>query len=92
MTERGASNSCVFCGQPFEPGQDRVGRGASVAHPGCADRALADDEHWDQIADQVGEPGDQPAERRASAPAGKSGCLALAALALMLAGLLMAFS
>jgi hypothetical protein len=93
MDERRSSGACVFCGRPLEPHQERTGRGESTAHAECADRALADDAHWDRIAAQTGDRGEAPSEAPADEPAQtqarKSGCLAVASMALMLASLLL---
>lgn len=89
MTERGTSPGCVFCGRPVEPRQEAVGRGSSTAHAECADRALADDAHWDRIADQFGDrdapSAEEQPDKRASTTAGRSGCLSVAAIGLLLA-------
>lgn len=47
-------SACVFCGEPIEPGQAKVGRPPMAAHATCADEALADDAHWDAIAEHEG--------------------------------------
>jgi hypothetical protein len=91
MHQRGSSPTCVFCGRPVEEGQLTTGRGDSLAHADCADRALADDAHWDRIADQVGERRQEPNEQPAGAR--KSGCLTLVlplAVALLAVALLVA--
>lgn len=77
--------SCVFCGQPIDPGQEAAGRAPMAAHASCADAALADDAHWDAIsqADDRNSPdGDagQPATRSA-------GCLAAALAAVVVLAL-----
>jgi hypothetical protein len=70
---------CVFCGQPIGADEERTGRGATAAHASCADRALADDAHWDAIALASGA-GDDATER----PASRSrGCLAVIAIVLV---------
>ena len=81
MTDR-----CVFCGQPIGPGEERTGRGAATAHAACADRALADDAHWDEIAEASGADDASP-----SGPAPRSrGCLAIIAVVLVVALILAA--
>lgn len=60
-----------------------------MAHIACADRALADDAHWDRIAEQSGE-AEPEAEDEAPRPVpaartGRAGCVVLAALAALLA-------
>lgn len=75
MTER-----CVFCGHPITADEPRAGRGQAAAHARCADRALADDAHWDAIAESSAE---GHAEER-SAPR-RGGCLAIVAITLIVA-------
>jgi hypothetical protein len=78
MTDR-----CVFCGNPIEADAERAGRGTAAAHAACADRALADDAHWDAIAEASGVD-----EARGPAPRARGCLLALAilvAVALVLA-------
>jgi len=77
-------HACVFCGQPILHDDEVVGRGDGVAHVACADRALADDAHWDRIAEQSGE-AEPEAEDEARRPApaattGRTGCVVLVAL------------
>jgi len=78
--------ACVFCGRPILEGEETVGRGQGVAHAVCADRALTDDAHWDQIAAQSGESesaADQNQKPSAPAPtSGRTGCMLLAAASL----------
>lgn len=86
---------CVFCGLAIGADDETVGRGSATAHAACADSALADDLHWDRIAEQSGETGAaaDKAETGSSrgAPAGRAGCLALSLLLIALAvGLLAA--
>lgn len=71
MTDR-----CVFCGQPIGPDDERTGRGATAAHAACADRALADDAHWDEIAEASGADDAQ----QSGAAARSRGCLAVIAV------------
>ncbi|MEO8510701.1 MAG: hypothetical protein ABI534_05610 [Chloroflexota bacterium] len=75
MTDR-----CVFCGDPIGADAERTGRGAMAAHAACADRALADDAHWDAIAgaSEV-EDDERPAAPRAR------GCLLVIALLVVVA-------
>ena len=81
MTDR-----CVFCGQPIGPDDERTGRGATAAHAACADRALADDAHWDEIAEASGADDASPA-----GPSPRSrGCLAIIAVVLVVALILAA--
>jgi hypothetical protein len=73
---------CVFCGQPITAGQPMTGRSPIAAHASCADAALADDRHWDAVADGAGDepgtPADAPgAEGAGRATGTRSGCLAL---------------
>jgi hypothetical protein len=73
---------CIFCGEPIGPGEETAGR--LPAHAACADAALADDAHWDAIhaaggGEDVGE-----AEEASPVPAGRSGCLTLGALLLVI--------
>ena len=50
--------TCVFCGAPILPDQESSGRPPIASHAACADAALADDAHWDAVADAAGaEPG-----------------------------------
>lgn len=70
MTDR-----CVFCGNPIEADEERAGRGAAAAHAACADRALADDAHWDAIAEASG-----VEDEREAAPRARGCLLALAIL------------
>lgn len=51
------SDTCVFCGRPIEPGEERSGRPPHAAHAACADAALASDAHWDAIASASGDSG-----------------------------------
>lgn len=69
-------SACVFCGEPIEPDQPSVARPPMAAHAACADAALADDAHWDAIAEREGEAEPGTADRR-----GRAGCLALAVAA-----------
>ena len=80
MTER-----CVFCNEPIGPDDERTGRGETAAHSACADRALADDAHWDAIADAS--PPEEPAT-----PARAGGCFAIVALVLVVAVVIAAAS
>lgn len=80
---------CVFCGLAIGADEETVGRGSATAHASCADSALADDVHWDHIAEQSGET-DAAADEgdgRASdaAPTGRAGCLALSLLPIAIA-------
>lgn len=80
----GADQVCVFCGRPILGSDEVSGRGEAVAHSSCADRALADDAHWDRIAEQSGEPA-EPSEPMGAdggrgAPRGRAGCVIMAAL------------
>ena len=77
--------TCVFCGRPIEAGEEAAGRPPMAAHASCADAALADDQHWEAIADGTPEPSESPApEPSTGGRAG--GCLVLvvATLATML--------
>jgi hypothetical protein len=75
MTDR-----CVFCGNPIGPDEARTGRGASAAHAACADDALGDDAHWDEIARASG------VDETPAAPSGRSrGCLTVVAIVLIVA-------
>ena len=73
--------ACVFCGQPIGPGEETAGRAPMAAHAACADAALADDAHWEQISAAGGENDQEPAVRPATRSAG---CLAVGLLALAL--------
>jgi hypothetical protein len=76
MTDR-----CVFCGNPIGPDEARTGRESSAAHAACADRALGDVEHWDEIARAAGiddEPAGEPSRR-------SRGCLMVVAVVLIAA-------
>jgi hypothetical protein len=77
MTDR-----CVFCGEPIGADADRTGRGATAAHAACADRALADDAHWDAIAEAGAV--DQEPDERDEAPRAR-GCLLAIALLVVVA-------
>jgi hypothetical protein len=73
-------DTCVFCGRPIEPDQERSGRPPHAAHAACADAALASDAHWDAIASASGDtapaeppPEEAPAQERRAGP----GCLVL---------------
>lgn len=79
MTDR-----CVFCGNPIGPDAERTGRGEAAAHASCADHALADDAHWDAIADASGVDEAPDAAPRAR------GCLLLVALILVVSVVLAA--
>ena len=79
MTDR-----CVFCGNAIETDAERTGRGAMAAHAACADRALADDAHWDALAGASEVEEEEPAERQAAPPAAR-GCLLLVALLVVVA-------
>ena len=70
---------CVFCGQPIGPDEERTGRGPTAAHASCADRALADDAHWDAVAEASGA-SDESTERGTSRG---RGCLAVIAVLLV---------
>lgn len=56
-----AMNACVFCERPITADTPSVGRPPIAAHATCADAALADDRHWDEIATGTPEP-DEPAD------------------------------
>ena len=79
MTDR-----CVFCGNPIEADAERTGRGAMAAHAACADRALADDAHWDAIAGASEVQGEETDEREAP-PRTARGCLLAVALLVVVA-------
>jgi hypothetical protein len=73
-------STCVFCDRPITPDAPSVGRPPIAAHATCADAALADDRHWDEIA--TGAP--EPEEEAATPPPGRTGgCLAGSALVLV---------
>lgn len=74
---------CVFCGLAIGADDETVGRGSATAHAACADSALADDLHWDRIAEQSGETGvprEPDGRRSGAAPTGRAGCLTLTLL------------
>jgi hypothetical protein len=73
--------TCVFCERPIAANTPSVGRRPIAAHAACADAALADDRHWDEIA--TGTP-EAEAPSEAAVPAGRTGgCLAASVLALL---------
>lgn len=79
---------CVFCGQAIGADEETVGRGPATAHAACADSALADDLHWDRIAEQSGETdaaADEAEGRRSDAAPTGGGCLAVTLLPLAVA-------
>lgn len=82
--------TCVFCGKPIEAGDERAGRPPMAAHAACADAALADDIHWDEVAARSGDvgAGEDQAESSEAQPApagrrGRAGCLTLVLAALL---------
>jgi hypothetical protein len=76
--------TCVFCGAAIGPDEPTSGRPPMAAHAACADAALADDRHWDAVAGASPQP-DEDAAPEAGPPdaKGRSGCLAVAAIALL---------
>jgi hypothetical protein len=80
--------TCVFCGRAIEPGEEVAGRAPMAAHASCADAALADDRHWDAIADRSPEEAESPAPPTPESPTSRraGGCLVLV-LAGLAAGL-----
>jgi hypothetical protein len=73
--------TCVFCERPITPDAPSVGRPPIAAHAACADAALADDRHWDEIATGAPEPEESPDPT--VPPTRTAGCLAVAALVLL---------
>ena len=74
--------TCVFCERPITADTPSVGRPPIAAHAACADAALADDRHWDEIATGTPEP-EEPSDAAAPPAARSGGCLAVSALALI---------
>ncbi len=72
--------ACVFCGQPIGPGEATAGRAPMAAHAACADAALADDAHWEEISAGSAEGGDVATEEGPKPPGGRAGCLAVGLL------------
>jgi hypothetical protein len=71
-------STCVFCERPITADAPSVGRPPIAAHAACADAALADDRHWDEIATGAPEPEEEEAT---TPPTGRTGsCLAVSAL------------
>ena len=68
--------TCVFCDRPILSGEATSGRPPMAAHAACADAALADDRHWDAIAERGSAPGDEePAIDGGDAARREAGCL-----------------
>jgi hypothetical protein len=71
--------TCVFCGQTIAPDEPMAGRPPMAGHAACADAALADDRHWDAVADGGGAGGSalgSDREESDAAPrASRAGCL-----------------
>lgn len=88
MTARSTPPSCVFCGRPIGPDEPSSGRPPMAAHASCADAALADDRHWDDVAsfgtdEEEAAPAEEPTPERARG----AGCLTL--VVVLLAALLL---
>jgi hypothetical protein len=86
--------TCVFCGAAIGPDEPTSGRPPMAAHAACADAALADDRHWDAVAGaspqpdedaapEAGPPEAGPPEAGPPDAKGRSGCLTVAAIALL---------
>jgi hypothetical protein len=92
MGHSAGSARCVFCGSVIGPDEPSSGRPPMAAHAACADAALADDRHWDAVA------GAEPGSDLPDAPVGgdrpevearRAGCLAIAAVVLLVLAVLL---